>query len=103
MFDRIREYLRIYNDKSTDEVLNLAVNSTFSRTVITSFTTLIVVLMLLIFSGGSIKGFAFALLIGILVGTYSSIFVATPIVRDLSDELKSSQSSSKKHFSKALK
>ncbi len=102
VFDRIREYLRIYNDKSTDEVLNLAVNSTFSRTVITSFTTLIVVLMLLIFSGGSIKGFAFALLIGILVGTYSSIFVATPIVRDLSDELKSSQSSSKKHFSKAL-
>ena len=103
VFDRIREYLRIYNDKSTDEVLNLAVNSTFSRTVITSFTTLIVVLMLLIFSGGSIKGFAFALLIGILVGTYSSIFVATPIVRDLSDELKSSQATNKKHFSKALK
>jgi len=103
VFDRIREYLRIYNDKSTDEVLNLAVNSTFSRTVITSFTTLIVVLMLLVFSGGSIKGFAFALLIGIIVGTYSSIFVATPIVRDLSDELKSSTASSKKHFSKAVK
>ena len=103
VFDRIREYLRIYNDKSTDEVLNLAVNSTFSRTVITSLTTLIVVLMLLVFSGGSIKGFAFALLVGIIVGTYSSIFVATPIVRDLSDELKSSQSQNKKHFSKALK
>ncbi len=103
VFDRIREYLRIYNDKSTDEVLNMAINSTFSRTVITSFTTLIVVLMLLIFSGGSIKGFAFALLVGIIVGTYSSIFVATPIVRDLSDDLISSQETNKKHFSKALK
>ena len=103
VFDRIREYLRIYNDKSTDEVLNLAINSTFSRTVITSLTTLIVVVMLLIFSGGSIKGFAFALMVGIIVGTYSSIFVATPIVRDLSDELKSSQASTKKHFSKAVK
>lgn len=98
VFDRIREYLGIYTNKSKDEVLNLAINSTFSRTIVTSLTTLIVVLVLLIFGGGAIKGFAFALMIGILVGTYSSIFVATPIVRDLSDDLtaKSSSKSSKK-------
>lgn len=103
VFDRIREYLRIYNDKSSDEVLNLAISSTFSRTVVTSLTTLIVVVMLLIFSGGSIKGFAFALMIGILVGTYSSIFIATPIVRDLSKDLKPSRAKAKKHFSRAVK
>lgn len=88
VFDRIREYLGIYTNKGKDEVINAALNSTFSRTIITSFTTLLVVGTLLIFGGGSIKGFAFALLIGVLVGTYSSIFVATPIVRDLSDDLK---------------
>ena len=105
VFDRIREYLGIYTNKSKDEVLNLAINSTFSRTIITSFTTLIVILVLLIFGGGAIKGFAFALLVGVLVGTYSSIFVATPIVRDFSDDLKvkrkSSKASSKKNFGRA--
>ena len=104
VFDRIREYLGIHTNKSTDEVLNLAINSTFSRTIITSFTTLIVVSVLLIFGGGSIKGFAFALLIGIIVGTYSSIFVATPIVRDFSQELKARKTvQTKKHFSRAVK
>lgn len=88
VFDRIREYLGIYTNKDKDEILNDALNSTFSRTIITSLTTLIVVAILLVFGGSTIKGFAFALLIGILVGTYSSIFVATPIVRDLSDDLK---------------
>jgi SecD/SecF fusion protein len=101
VFDRIREYLGIYSNKSTDEVLNLAINSTVSRTVITSVTTLVVVLTLFIFGGGSIKGFAFALIIGILVGTYSSIFVATPIVRDLSDDLKPKVTAKKSSFSKA--
>lgn len=89
VFDRIREYLGIYTNKEKDEILDSALNSTFSRTIITSLTTLIVVAILLVFGGATIKGFAFALLIGILVGTYSSIFVATPIVRDLSDDLKS--------------
>lgn len=88
VFDRIREYLGIYTSKDKDEVLNMAINSTFSRTIITSLTTLIVVFILLVFGGASIKGFAFALFIGILVGTYSSIFVATPIVREFSDDLK---------------
>jgi len=102
VFDRIREYLGIYTNKTTDEVLNLAINSTFSRTIVTSLTTLIMVLTLLIFGGSTIKGFAFALLIGIVVGTYSSIFVATPIVRDLSDELKPRKAAAdnKKSFSR---
>lgn len=90
VFDRIREYLGIYTSKSKDTVLNMAINSTFSRTIMTSLTTMLVVLILLLFGGASIKGFAFALFVGILVGTYSSIFVATPIVREFSDDLKES-------------
>lgn len=106
VFDRIREFLGIYTNKEKDEILNSALNSTFSRTIITSLTTLIVVAILLIFGGSTIKGFAFALLIGILVGTYSSIFVATPIVRDLSDDLKgtvrrSNKTKSPKSFGRA--
>jgi SecD/SecF fusion protein len=105
VFDRIREYLGIYTKKDTDTILNMAINSTFSRTIVTSATTLIVVGILFVFGGSSIKGFAFALLVGIIVGTYSSIFVATPIVRDLSDELKPSKApkaDKSKRFSKAL-
>ncbi|WP_262913079.1 protein translocase subunit SecDF [Portibacter marinus] len=103
VFDRIREYLGIYTGKSTDEVLNLAINSTFSRTIITSLTTLLIVTILLVFGGSAIKGFAFALFIGILIGTYSSIFVATPVVRDLTKDLsmKAKAKSEKKGFSKA--
>lgn len=104
VFDRIREYMGIYTNKPKNEVINMAVNSTFSRTLITSFTTLLVIFILFIFGGASIKGFAFALLIGVVVGTYSSVFVATPIVSDLADDLKvnrptSSSSSSKKSSS----
>lgn len=103
VFDRIREYLGIYTGKSTDDVLNMAINSTFSRTIITSLTTLLIVTILLVFGGSSIKGFAFALFIGILVGTYSSIFVATPVVRDLTKDLsmKAKSKSESKGFSKA--
>lgn len=103
VFDRIREYLGIYTSKTTDEVLNLAINSTFSRTIITSLTTLFVVTILLVFGGSSSKGFAFALFVGVLVGTYSSIFVATPVLRDLTSDLrpKVSKDSKKSVFSKA--
>jgi len=102
VFDRIREYLGIYTNKETDEVINMAVNSTFSRTVITSLTTLFMVVVLLIFGGGSIKGFALALAIGILIGTYSSVFVATPIVRDFADELKPKKvKNTKKSFTRS--
>lgn len=83
IFDRVREFLNLH--PTTDMVTNTnkAVNSTVSRTLITSLTTLFVVIILLIFGGESIRGFSFALFLGILVGTYSSIFIATPITIDL--------------------
>ena len=64
-------------------VVNESINKTISRTLITSMTTFIVVLVLFLFGGPSLSGFSFALLIGIIVGTYSSVFIATPIVVDL--------------------
>ncbi len=87
VFDRIREFMGSYVGKSKEDIINMAVNSTISRTLITSLTTLFVVLMLFVFSSGSIKGFAFALLVGILVGTYSSVFIATPVMSDLSGDI----------------
>ncbi|HFA48256.1 MAG TPA: protein translocase subunit SecDF [Bacteroidetes bacterium] len=84
VYDRIREYFGLYPDKDKNEVINMAINSTMSRTVITGLTTLFAVFVLWIFGTGSIKGFAFALVIGVAVGTYSSIFIASPIMSDLS-------------------
>lgn len=78
VFDRVREDLRAMRGKPLVEVANLSINQTLSRTVLTSLTTLFVILMLLLFGGGAVFDFALALLIGIVVGTYSSIFVATP-------------------------
>lgn len=88
VFDRIREYVNKFTEGTKKEVVNAAINSTVSRTVITSLTTLFVVAVLLFFGGASIKGFAFAIFVGIIVGTYSSIFIATPVMFDLTDELK---------------
>ncbi|MFY0594091.1 protein translocase subunit SecDF [Roseivirga sp.] len=83
VFDRIRENLQLKGSKDLIGTFNESINSTISRTLITSMTTLIVVLVLFIFGGEVLRGFSFALLIGILVGTYSSVFVATPIVVDM--------------------
>ena len=83
VFDRVRENIQLKPGTSFYKVFNEALNSTISRTLITSLTTLIVVLVLLIFGGEVLRGFSFALLIGILVGTYSSIFIATPVVLEL--------------------
>lgn len=83
VFDRIRENI---TNKGTNRLVGLfndAINQTLGRTLITSLTTLIVVLVLLIFGGEVLRGFSFALLIGVLVGTYSSVYIATPIVVDL--------------------
>ncbi|MDF7797935.1 protein translocase subunit SecD [Pontiellaceae bacterium B1224] len=80
VFDRIREDLKLEHGKSYKDIANLSINQTLSRTVLTSLTTLLTVVMLLVFGGGAVKDFALALFIGILVGTYSSIFVATPVV-----------------------
>lgn len=87
VFDRVREFLKIHKfEKSTGTVINSAINETLSRTMVTSFTTLLVVLVLFLFGGDALKGFTFALLVGIGVGTYSSIFIATPIVVDVTGE-----------------
>ena len=83
VFDRIREYIGLHKRTSLKTNINNAINQTLSRTLITSFTIFVVVLILFLFGGEAIRGFAFAMLIGILVGTYSSIFVATPVVVDL--------------------
>jgi len=80
VFDRIRENFRNMRRGTPGEVMNLSINQTLSRTVITSFTTLLVLLSLFIFGGKIINGFALALIIGVIVGTYSSIFVASTAV-----------------------
>jgi len=83
IFDRIREYTNLYKADKYDDVVDRSINNTLSRTVITSGTTLLVVITLFIFGGEVLRGFAFALIIGIMIGTYSSIFVASPIVVEL--------------------
>lgn len=83
IFDRIREYTGLGTSHDRFKVFNDAINSTLSRTLITSGTTMIVVVVLLIFGGEVLRGFSFAFFVGILVGTFSSIFVAAPVVYDL--------------------
>jgi preprotein translocase subunit SecF len=80
VFDRIRENLRRFRKRRLEDVLNRSINETLSRTILTSLSTLIVVLSLFILGGGVIHDFAFALLVGVIVGTYSSIFVASPVI-----------------------
>lgn len=80
VFDRVRENIKVKRQDSFFNVLNLSLNQTLNRTIITSLTTLTVVLILLFFGGEVIKPFAFALTIGLVIGTYSSIFVASPVV-----------------------
>ena len=80
VFDRIRENLRRYRRRTFEDVMNLSINETLSRTILTSTTTMVVILALFFIGGGVIHDFAFAILIGIIVGTYSSIFVASPIL-----------------------
>ena len=82
VFDRIREYVGLYRKRERSEIMNIALNSTLSRTLSTSLSTFIVLLTVFIFGGEVIRGFTFALMIGVIVGTYSSLFVATPIVYD---------------------
>ncbi|NQZ75870.1 MAG: protein translocase subunit SecDF [Ekhidna sp.] len=86
VFDRIRENMGIKSGSELIPVFNESLNNTISRTFITSLTTLIVVLVLFLFGGAALQGFSFALLIGIIVGTYSSIFIATPVVIDLNKD-----------------
>ncbi len=80
VFDRIRENLRRFRRRPFEEVMNASINETLSRTILTSTTTLVVVLALYLLGGSVIHDFAFAILIGIIVGTYSSVFVASPVL-----------------------
>ena len=80
IFDRIRENLKRYSKISITEISDLSTNQTLSRTLITSVTTLLALFSIYVFGGAILKGFSFAMIIGVIVGTYSSIFVATPIL-----------------------
>ena len=88
VFDRIREYLRIHPMRDEKENINSALNSTMGRTINTSVSTFVVLLVIFLFGGESIKGFTFALMIGVVVGTYSSLFIATPAVIDFAKKKK---------------
>jgi preprotein translocase SecF subunit len=80
IFDRIRENLRKYSKMTIAEISDLSTNQTLSRTLITSVTTLLALLSIYIFGGEILKGFSFAMILGVIVGTYSSIFIATPVL-----------------------
>ena len=80
IFDRVRENLRKYSDIKIFEITNISINETLSRTVITSVTTLLALLSIFIFGGAILKGFSFAMILGVIVGTYSSIYIANPIL-----------------------
>lgn len=83
VYDRVRENLRKFKKMPLEDLLNLSVNDTLSRTILTSVTTLIALLSLYIFGGEVIRGFTFAMIWGILIGTYSSVFVAAPLLLQL--------------------
>lgn len=80
VYDRIRENLKVMRNEDLATIMNRSINQCLSRTVVTSMTTFVVVLILFLFGGEVIKGFAFAMLVGVIVGTYSSIFVASPLI-----------------------
>ena len=82
VFDRIREFLNEHSTWEFKKTVNSALNSTLSRTLNTSFTTLVVLLSMFVFGADSLRGLLFALIVGVVVGTYSSVFVATPIMHD---------------------
>ena len=83
IFDRVRENLKKYSDIKIYEITNISINETLSRTIITSVTTLLALLSIFIFGGAILKGFSFAMILGVIVGTYSSIYIANPILVNL--------------------
>jgi preprotein translocase SecF subunit len=83
VFDRVREHLNDPHKDTLANKINLAINKTLGRTLITSGTTLLTILVLFIFGGDAIRGFAFAITLGIIVGTYSSIYIGSALMYDL--------------------
>ncbi len=96
VFDRIREFLNEHTGWSFDKTINSSLNSTLSRTLNTSVTTLVVLLAMFIFGADSLRGLLFALIVGVLVGTYSSLFIATPIMYDTAKKGDAAESLKKK-------
>lgn len=86
VYDRIREFINTYAGRPKEEVFNMAINTTLSRTIITSGTIIAVVLLLFLFGGGALKGFSFGMLVGMIFGTYSSVFIASALVVDFTKE-----------------
>jgi preprotein translocase subunit SecF len=80
IFDRVRENLKKYSDIKIFELTNISINETLSRTIITSVTTMLALLSIYIFGGEILKGFSLAMILGVLFGTYSSIYIANPIL-----------------------
>ncbi len=87
IFDRIREFVNLHSRWSFDKIVNSGLSSTLGRTINTSLTTLLVLMAIFFFGGDSIKGFMFAMIIGVIVGTYSSLFIASPIMYDTTRKL----------------
>lgn len=101
IFDRIREYLAMGTSHDRTRIFNDAINSTLNRTIITSGTVLLVVIALLFFGGEVLRGFSFALLVGVVTGTYSSIFMAAPVVLDF-DKVKLKRAEAKPEVKRAV-
>ena len=80
IFDRVRENLKKYFDRKIFDLTNQSINETLSRTIITSVTTLLALLSIYIFGGEILRGFSFAMILGVILGTYSSIYIANPIL-----------------------
>jgi len=80
IYDRVRENLKKYSDIKIFDLTNLSINETLSRTIITSSTTLLALLSIFLFGGEILKGFSLAMILGVILGTYSSIFIANPLL-----------------------
>jgi preprotein translocase SecF subunit len=83
IYDRIRENLSKFSSSKIEEITNTSINETLSRTIITSLTTLLALISIFVLGGEILRGFALAMIIGVIIGTYSSIFVASPILKYL--------------------
>ena len=81
IYDRIRENLNKYSRLNISEISNLSINETLSRTIITSVTTLLALFSIYVLGGEILRGFSFAMILGVIIGTYSSIFVASPVLK----------------------
>ena len=80
VFDRIREYMRKYKSMNLADLIDFSINSVFPRTILTSVTTMLALIALYIFGGEVLRGFTFTMIFGVLIGTYSSIFIASPVL-----------------------